>query len=1029
MKTIDKITIKNLIDKTTSDNVDTLRSTIVNIDLNKYMTNGLLPLQYACSVNNEYAIKILIESNTINNDNLKLSICYSIKYPNFKIAIFILEKITEITHNDIEIIDCVFKHTPGTVISLFDKIVEKFTENKNIFLLNAINIMSEKWINYLIHKFSGQTDSNNYYTTSPFDYVCSRSNDYIFKIVFDSISKTLDKPTLIRGITIAIQYNISYNISILLDLYIESFSTQELDTVIITNIIKYIIEKNIILKKFIQHFETRSNVLLSYIYSYYDSNNGDKIIQILKEIEKIITLDYSANHIISEQPLLFHIVTQNLQQNKEYILFTNIPIIKISGPYLITSVSSSTYSRITLNRNRERNNYYDHDDDNDNRNNYYDYSDDDGARDAVLYHDYANSIKQIKKATNIFMEFHINRTNDQIDLQLSNKFYLSEYYLDLIETQLVNTVDQICPVNDVYLNRLFLYPVGDDADSINYESILKYNNNYNDLITLIITKNLVNILDIKKKSGIINLIKLFVSYGYDVNILYDNILEYILQNIDLLRTFINWKLYIKEDVFKHVLRFTPDKYPIIIELLKCGVTVSQIYYPSMINMLNDTKIISNPIHDNNVNTIKNYMLPNNDYTTDIDLREEKNIGLIQAHGSIVSDKYIVLPDTVGIYVLTKREDVAYYNSDLLTLDYRKHIVEGYPNQYVHYYHPGSVIQEQTLHFYLNFDEYLPINGYHLDDKYNRYSNGILKQQNIKTRGIILTNTDDYYSHKNNTTTHDNITEVIIDDKNNMIKSFIIANTDTISLRDDIMRYNDDKFFSKNELWNINKPENIKLSEIIRRAKSRNIKCDFILATCRSGYIWDQDLHLQACRSLYKKSNKHESDLKSRQIDVEDMKLLRRNSSIFSDSNFHSDVHDFYIKYYNINMLQLVDNNKILVWNETKFNIRTTIMNRYINDKFFNKKHNSKIYKTDKVGIVNRYINPLWYKAFTREIKIYLTTFIKNITDRIKYNFSIHTVEYCNMYALVYDNNIPYISSMSIECMKNKKKYLEICMMK
>lgn len=1084
--------IGEIIKLTRPDNVETLRSTIIGKNLSMPLPNKLSPLQYACWLDNEDAIKILLEDQSLTQENIKLAFLYSVQKKNFQIAALILSKVSLLTYNDVGLIRFVFEHVsdPEAINLMIQQMLSLFSDNKNIFLLVAMDMDSEPWTSYLLKYIQNLSDSENHYNVSPFIYACSRQSDVLFNLIYKNVITTLDEPSTVQGIMITIQKRSLHHMLILLDLYFKSFSTKKSDLHILVNIIFTDVDMLIKSEELLQYFKLYADDMLSYIYSYYEEDmdvDVETIIKLLTDLEKNgVKFNYLVPHTISGQPLLFHIVTKGLVKEtkiiRDQVADTSI-LIDVSIPRITLQVPrepkiekmkdtiEDDFVTYGVSRNRRKLNTYGR------RRNMSDGSDhsygddrDEGGYDGYDDFDDMILIDCSDVAKNPLVEYHLQKTNNQIDPVLLNGRPLSEHYINLmIENisgvrayRMLSSSRELKFVNDQYLNLLFLN---------NSEPVLRNKSakSYIDMITNIIkTKLLEQILTSNEGSVAVSAIRTFVSYGYDVNLIYGDVLPYILKDVRLLKTFINWGLHIHDDILSHVLNFKPDQYPVIIELLKCGVQVNSDSFDAMLKLLEDNAHLSTPLTSDNseiqadIIMIKDYLVANNvelgrmlyedspnlqvssiNYAKDIDLLSDNNksLGLIHCHGSIVTDKYIVLPDTIGIYVLAPRGEVttstASSTRKMLTQQGRE---ESLQRSYVRYYQPGSVMQEQNLQFFPNDDEYIPMNvdeqdetdpfTDHYVEKRDVNCKKIVNRESFRSYGIILSGDyDRQWSERLNKTTHDNVDRVVVDDNNKIIKSFVTANIDYVSVRDDILRCNNDGFFSKTELWNLIDPKQRTLSSIIQRAMDRKISCNFVLSSCRSGDIWGTDLHLQACRSLYKKYNKQDSDLESQQISREQMKIVRQDSRFFSSSSFYSDVINFCEKYVETDLPIILDDNNKVMWGSTMFDVRTSIMNRYKTDKMFNKEQRYAIYTKDRSQQTIREINPAWYGHFEKKIKKFLDIFVKNITDRVKNNVTIHTVEYCCMYALIHDHNIPYISSMAIECMVNKDMYLQICMMK
>ncbi|VBB18750.1 hypothetical protein YASMINEVIRUS_1282 [Yasminevirus sp. GU-2018] len=277
-----------------------------------------------------------------------------------------------------------------------------------------------------------------------------------------------------------------------------------------------------------------------------------------------------------------------------------------------------------------------------------------------------------------------------------------------------------------------------------------------------------------------------------------------------------------------------------------------------------------------------------------------------------------------------------------------------------------------------------------------------------------------------------IDKVVVRD-GKIVEPFILKNLDYVSIRDTILYCNEPSLFDKNELWNVNEPSSdIRLSFIVQRLGDRNISGDFIVVACRSGDIWGEDLHLQACRQFAKSHMEESGELESvKKIEVtpERMMLARRDSGFFSVKDFYDEVFEFN-NYFFMNLEGPVkfSDNKLQI-GDLILSVPSSILNRYKTDSGMNKKIKYATYVRSKDGSSTRTVDKRWYSEFERNIVDYIRIFLQNMTMRVDNCVPIHTVEYCRLYSLVHSKVLPYISTLAVDCFVNKKMYLRICMTK
>lgn len=401
---------------------------------------------------------------------------------------------------------------------------------------------------------------------------------------------------------------------------------------------------------------------------------------------------------------------------------------------------------------------------------------------------------------------------------------------------------------------------------------------------------------------------------------------------------------------------------------------------------------------------------------------------ISSHGSIVTDSYFCLPPNIGIMVLAKRGSPAYDSHQTFNMmadrQTRDIFIQEHKNSEepgITYYRPGSIIQDQSLQFEPNLSDYVV----EYDPDYTYKETYIYPMPLHSSMGII---TKDVCNHLFKSSVF--ITDAHIQRNerhaipitDGQIKDgFITYMLDRTAVRDHELMCNDEELFTKDELWNMIDQKKILLSDVIYRAWDKGISGDFVLLACRTGDIWGDDLHVQACREFARQHVDEKLETNS----LEMTKLARQQSFEIASYNFYENMRMFLLGFYenHTSIPRLDTDKKTLYIGNIKLAVSTTILNRYREDK---KMSDVKYAKWHTIrGKRVRVINKEWYRMFEKNIMNHLNKFLENMTNRIQNCLPIHTVEYCRLYALI-NGVLPYISTESLVCL-TKRDYIEICM--
>ena len=401
---------------------------------------------------------------------------------------------------------------------------------------------------------------------------------------------------------------------------------------------------------------------------------------------------------------------------------------------------------------------------------------------------------------------------------------------------------------------------------------------------------------------------------------------------------------------------------------------------------------------------------------------------ISSHGSIVTDSYFCLPPNIGIMVLAQRGSPAYDSHQTFnmmahrqTRDIFIHNHKNGEEPGITYYRPGSIIQDQTLYFEPNLSDYaveydpdIDIRETYIYPMPLHSSMGIITKDacdNIFKSSVFITD-----AHIQRNERH----AIPITD-GRIKEGFITYMLDRTAVRNYELMCNNEDLFTKDELWNMIDPKKILLSDVIYRAYEKGISGDFVLLACRTGDIWGDDLHLQACREFARQHVDEKLETNS----LEMTKLARRQSLEIASYNFYEHARVFVNEFYetDISTSRLHTDNKTLYIGNINLNVPATILDRYKKDK---KMYDVKYAKWLTIrGKRERVVNPEWYRMFEKNIMNHLTIFLDNMTNRIQNCRPIHTVEYCRLYALI-NGVLPYISAESLVCLA-KRDYAELCM--
>lgn len=1071
---------------------------IKNIDtdiLNKRLENTLYPLQYACYLNKTEIVDSLIPLSS--QYVLKSSVIYAIKNMDNVLTQKIINKIEKFTEADINIIYSIFKIDKYDNIwnNILINVLSKYKGNINLVHAAAIESGSVNWFTNNTFTTYNKININSVVEKTTL-LILATHNLEILQVLLTKYKSDINLDHIVDAILTCVTiYSNKINnsaINKLLELYYDLFSGNnksrgKIDTQIINAIInnRYTTIKNDSYTKLI-----KDNKI--YVLSILFSNviNKDNFLDVLTDLHKIYDFDFNIKHIIDDEPLLKHILYNNKNNNNaSYSIFNN-PELKYTFD-LNTQFSNKTdIPRDDFSDKRSTPNIYNKEQ------KIYGYNDDD------LEHDYGHeygsddeydreknkkiSINIIQIKENNILRFFAENGGNLNPITKSGMSLITSF----IDASITN-YDIMIKINDPYFNILFGSLIreikentnDDDEDQYNDYGRGTYYNTQNksksdnyygrkyetEYIMLTsnsnmsihdITENIIDYMLEKAKvietkqqiNRYFDILRVLVAYNVfsdkiDIIAQNDNVMNIMLSDVDIFEKAYNIydinEQLLKEFISSIIKTKTVNIDEIILKILELGIDLDD----SIINAIKHRKHKDNMFQNKIIELLDQRLSLTSNEKIIIDPNDD--VGIIICHGSIITDSYVVLPPDIGIHVLVERGETLSFNGHYALTPEKRQLIA---NNSEKYHPPGSIIQDQTLIFSMQKNDYLPIPQYydygHGNEYGNGYDNGNDNDEDKKIIGynklssdlfgIILGGECKPKKYSTYTIDGDNII-TYNKNSNKMVEPFALQNCLKIKMREYALQCNDERIFFNSEIWNGFAPQEIKLSQVIRRLVDKGVSGDFILATCRTGKIWGDDMFLQACRPLVQEYSKKINPDNYNDEEIEDyftrsnknkMIIARRYSN--TEHNVYRDFFEFYEGYrdhmfenaYLIKEEESNINKNILIWGNHRYVIPSTIFNRYKKDKTLNEKIPYAKYININ-GKLTRHINSNWYRYFEKNIVTHISVFMEAIHDKIKSSIPLTTLEYCRLFSLIVTGNLPYISSNAVLCYNTRTDYYQL----